>query len=360
VNVTNYMAEAEQFDSDVPSNVDQIQQQIEYILAALPTPLYRVGFAGDINRDVTSVQQDDYREEVSRARDRLESAFHDLLHQKAREFMFGDAKADREIEADVQLVIEPPEAENPLEDEAVDPGEFSSLMQGLKAAAPGGAVEQVVPPHEVRETFLGLSPEPPEAPDPDEDAVMALPDETDDRVQQTFREAYLGTRYSEGDEVETPDGRGVVIDVLQEDDTFAGTAIEASTSSPTYLVATEGGRPAWDQFNASDLQQTTIEVEGVDDPTDAAAEAEAAMDLHLAEENTGADSIAELGVTDWDYPPSWRKSPTPNRVILLKAWAGMDGSFDGCQREMRGEIGRTAPFCAAMLDRVLLTEDWRE
>jgi len=170
----------------------------------------------------------------------------------------------------------------------------------------------------------------------------------------------LATRYSGGDEVETPDGRGVVIDVLQEDDTFAGTAIEASTSSPTYLVATEGGRPAWDQFNASDLQQTTIEVEGVDDPTDAAAEAEAAMDLHLAEENTGADSIAELGVTDWDYPPSWRKSPTPNRVILLKAWAGMDGSFDGCQREMRGEIGRTAPFCAAMKDRVLLTEDWRE
>jgi hypothetical protein len=359
VNVTNYAAEAEQFDSDVPSNVDQIQQQIEYILAALPTPLYRVGFAGDINRDVTSVQQDDYREEISRARDRLESAFHDLLHQKAREFMFGDAKAGREIEGDVGLVIEPPEAENPLEDEAVDPSEFSSLMQGLKAAAPGGAVEQVVPPHELRETFLGLSPEPPEAPDADEGAVMALPDETDDRVQQTFREAYLGTRYSEGDEVETPDGRGVVIEVFQEDDTFAGQAVEASEASPTYVVATEGGRPAFDLLSASDLSKTTIEVEGVDDATDAAAEAEAMIDTHLAEADTDADSVAELSVTDWDYPPSWRKSPTPNRVILLKAWAGMDGSFDGCQREMRGEISRTAPFCAAMKDRVLLTEDWR-
>lgn len=101
-------------------------------------------------------------------------------------------------------------------------------------------------------------------------------------------------------------------------------------------------------------------MEGVDDATDAAAEAEAMLDTHLADADTDADTIAELGVTDWDYPPSWRQSPTPNRVILLKAWAGMNGSFDGCQREMRGEIGRTAPFCAAMKDRVLLTEQWRE
>ena len=360
VNVTNYMAETQQFDSDVPSNVDQIQQQIEYILTALPTPLYRVGFAGDINRDVTSVQQDDYREEVSRERDRLESAFHDLLHQKAREFLFNDAKADRDLDADVELVIEPPEAENPLNDENVDPEEFSQLMQGLKAAAPGGAVEQVVPPHEVRETFLGLSPELPDAPDDGPDAMASLPNEADPRVRETFRDAYLATRYGEGDEVETPDGVGVVIDVFESDDTFAGRAVEASESSPTYVVATEGGRPAFGLFSASELEATTIEVEGVDDATDAAAEAEAMLDTHLADADTDADTIAELGVTDWDYPPSWRQSPTPNRVILLKAWAGMNGSFDGCQREMRGEIGRTAPFCAAMKDRVLLTEQWRE
>jgi hypothetical protein len=172
-------------------------------------------------------------------------------------------------------------------------------------------------------------------------------------------DAQLATRYSEGDEVETPDGVGVVIDVFTSDDTFADTAIEATDSSPTYIVATEGGRPAWEQYSAADIQQTTIEVEGVDDATDAAAEAEAMMDTHLADAETEAEGIAELGVTDWDYPSSWRKSPTPNRVILLKAWAGMDGSFSGCEREMRGEIGRTAPFCAAMKDRVLLTEQWR-
>jgi len=44
IDVVNYAVELDQFDSDVPDNVDHIQQQIEYILAALPTPLYRVGF----------------------------------------------------------------------------------------------------------------------------------------------------------------------------------------------------------------------------------------------------------------------------------------------------------------------------
>jgi len=360
IDVVNYAVEMEQFDSDVPDTVDHIQQTIEYILSALPTPLYRVGFAGDINRDVTDVQQDDYQEAVARERDRLESAFHDLMHQKARDFIHGNAKADEELDVDVGIRIEPETDESPLADEEFDPSEFSNLMQGLKAGAPGGAVEQVVPPHEMREMILGLDPEPPDAPDADPDAMMSLLDETDERVQETFSDAYLATRYSEGDEVETPDGIGVVIDVFTSDDTFADTAIEATDSSPTYIVATEGGRPAWEQYSASALQATAIEVEGVDDPTDAAAEAEAMLDTHLAAADTEADTVAELGVTDWDYPPSWRKSPTPNRVILLKAWAGMNGSFDGCQREMRGEIARTAPFCAAMLDRVLLTEQWRE
>jgi len=186
--------------------------------------------------------------------------------------------------------------------------------------------------------------------------MAGLPDEADPQVREAFNDAYLATQYSEGDEVETPDGVGVVVDVITADETFAGTAIEASESSPTYIVATEGGQPAWQDYKASDLEATTIEVEGVD-PVDAAAEAEAMADLAAATPDGGEH--ADLGVTDWNYPPSWEDSPTPNRVILLKAWAGMGGSFDGCEREMRGEIGRTAPFCAAMKDRVLLTEEWR-
>jgi len=343
VNVTNYMAEAEQFDSDVPSNVDQIQQQIEYILAALPTPLYRVGFAGDINRDVTSVQQDDYREEVARARDRLESAFHDLLHQKAREFLYDDAKAGQEIDADVELVIEPPEAENPLNDENVDPDEFASLMQGLKAGAPGGAVEQVVPPHEIRETFLGLSPEPPEAPDADEDAAMALPDETDPRVRETFEDAYLARQYSEGDVVQSPQGLGVVTGV--ETEPFTGKndeEIDASDSSPTYIVGLKDARVGVGFYSASELDSAEMPDTGVDDPTAA-----------LAAPDPDAD--AELAETTFGIPDSWEDSPKPNRLILLDAWSSMGGTFRGARRELG-----SPRLAASMKDRVLQWEGWRQ
>jgi hypothetical protein len=206
VNVTNYGVEAERFDGQTPDTVEQIQQQIEYILTSLPTPLYRVGFAGDINRDISDVQQDDYREAVSRERDRLESAFHELLHEKAREFMLGDAKADESLDVDVSLVIEPEESESPLQDENFSADEFSNVMSGLKQAAPGGAVEQLVPPHEIRETFLGIDPEPPEAPDGDPDAMMSLPDEADERVQEAFRDAYLEGNNSFSDVPVIPTG----------------------------------------------------------------------------------------------------------------------------------------------------------
>lgn len=345
VDVVNYAVETEQFDSDVPSNVDQIQQQIEYILAALPTPLYRVGFAGDINRDVTSVQQDDYREEVSRARDRLESAFHDLLHQKAREFLFGDAKADREFDGDVELVIEPPEAENPLNDEAVDPDEFASLMQGLKAGAPGGAVEQVVPPHEIRETFLGLSPEPPEAPDADPDAMMSLPDETDERVRETFRDAYLARRYSEGDVVQSPQGLGVVTGVETEPFEGKNGEIDASDSSPTYIVALKDARVGVGFYSASELSEGEMPDTGVDDPTAALALPDAAL----------ADADADLAETTFGIPDSWEESPKPNRLILLDAWSSMGGTFRGARRELGSNR-----LAASLKDRVLQWEGWRD
>jgi predicted Zn-dependent protease with MMP-like domain len=69
-------------------------------------------------------------------------------------------------------------------------------MSGLKAAAPGGAVEQLVPPHEIREMFLDIAPEKPDPPESDGDdvpqpAAMSLPDETDPQIQEMFRDAYL-------------------------------------------------------------------------------------------------------------------------------------------------------------------------
>jgi hypothetical protein len=162
----------------------------------MPTPLYRVGFAGDINRDVTSEQGEDYRDSVKRERRRLESDFEPMLKQKARELLFGDAHADEEIGVSLDLRIRPEQAESPLRDEEFSPQEFSQTMSGLKAAAPGGKVSELVPPHEVREMFLDIAPEPPDPPESDTDDVpqpaeLSLPDETDPQVQKTFRDAYL-------------------------------------------------------------------------------------------------------------------------------------------------------------------------
>jgi len=346
IDVTNYQVELDQFDSDVPSNVDHIKQQIEYILAALPTPLYRVGFAGDINRDISSVQQDDYREEVARERDRLESAFHDLLHQKAREFLTGDAKSDAELDVDVALRIRPAEAESPLEDEAVDADEFSSLMQGLKAAAPGGAVEQVVPPHELRERFLGLSAEPPEAPDADAEALLPRPDETDPEVRETFRDAYLATRYAEGDVVQSPQGLGVVTAV--ETELFEGKdgEVDASEDSPTYVVGLKDARVGVGFYSASELDSAEMPDPGVDDPVGALTEAADAAD---------PDSDAALAETTFDIPESWEESPKPNRLILLDAWSSMGGTFEGARRELGSKR-----LAASMKDRVLQWEGWRQ
>lgn len=343
VNVTNYGVEPEQFDSDVPDNVDHIQQQIEYILTALPTPLYRVGFAGDINRDISDVQQDDYREEVARERDRLESAFHGLLHQKAREFMLGDAKADGDLDVDVSLVIEPEESESPLEDENFDASEFSNIMSGLKQAAPGGAVEQVVPPHEVREKFLGIDAEMPDAPDSDPDAMMSLPDETDPQVQEAFNDAYLARQYSEGDVVQSPQGLGVVTAVETEPFTGKnGEEIDASDSSPTYIVGLKDQRVGVGFYSASELDSTEMPDTGVDDPVGAL-------------ESEANSAAAELAETTFGIPDSWEDSPKPNRLILLDAWSSMGGSFDVARRELG-----SPRLAASMKDRVLQWEGWRE
>jgi len=227
VSATNAAVNVTEVEGQVPDIVDIIQQEIEYVLSAMPTPLYRVGFAGGINRDVTSEQGQDYRDAVKRERRRLESDFTDILERKARELLHGDAHADEALDVDVSLRIRPEASESPLRDEEFDAGEFSELMSALSTAAgPKGGATEIIPEDVIIETLLDMDPEtvqetapgdgeaPPITPPDglsdaeleafaeftdadlpallaDEDAVMALPDETDPRVRETFRDAYL-------------------------------------------------------------------------------------------------------------------------------------------------------------------------
>jgi len=170
--------------------------------------------------------------------------------------------------------------------------------------------------------------------------------------------AALANRYQEGDIVATPDsGVGVVAGAVAEDQEAPADAdlpdIEASPDSPTYVVVTEDDADrGMGLYKASDLDATDIKTE-VDALDTAPETAEAAA---LGELSPDDSEIAEL---DFTMPDSWRESDTPARVIALKAFAGMGGSFDGCVREMRGEVRNVEAFCGAFLDEVLGYEAWR-
>jgi len=190
------------------------------------------------------------------------------------------------------------------------------------------------------------------------DAVAADAERVADIMDAAPADADLANRYQEGDIVTTPDrGVGVIAGAVAEDQESPDDSdlpdIEASPDSPTYVVVTEDdGDRGMGLYKASDLDATDIETE-VDALDSAPETAEAAALGELAP----ADS--EIAQLDFTMPESWRESDTPARVIALKAFAGMGGSFDGCVREMRGEVRNVEAFCGAFLDEVLGYEAWR-
>jgi len=136
-------------------------------------PIYRIGFEGDINRDVTSEQGDDYLRELSDERDRIEAAFEPVLQRKAEEFL----RNSSESVPDVEWEIRPEKDENPLHDEEFDPDGFKKTMDALNAAG------VTLPKEYVLETFLGV-----DADEIDDIEEAPLP-EDDPRVQESFQNA---------------------------------------------------------------------------------------------------------------------------------------------------------------------------
>ena len=162
------------------------------------------------------------------------------------------------------------------------------------------------------------------------------------------------TRYEEGDEVSTPQGVGVVADVLTEPVETDEETIDASDSSPTYVVVVEDGRVGYETYAASDIHSTTISTD-VEDPEAAMADEEETANAVMKVLN----ALAPTSNSDFSPPPSWRQSSTPNRVIALKAFASMGGSFDGCVREMKGEVASPDRYCGSFMDFVIGNPYWR-
>jgi hypothetical protein len=317
----------------------------------MPTPLYRVGFAGDINRDVTSEQRADYREDVKRERRRLESDFETILRLKAKDFLYGDAHSDKQLDVTPKLRLRPEEASSPLRDEEFDPEAFSTLMTGLsEAAGARGGAEAILPPREIVGTLLDMDAD--EILGEETEADLTALDEADPRVRETFVDLYGAelAGLAETDPVTTPDGRGVIVDAHEDEFEFAGESYQPDGT--LYVVATEEGA---DVYESDDLEAedwtTDIGTGGPDDLEEAALAGDyaALADPFDADE---AEALLDVGFDSW--PDSWEDADVPARLIALDAWTSMEASFTGCMKEI-GDAG----VCAAFKDEILQTTGWR-
>ena len=162
-------------EGEVPEVWESFSFDVQYILSSLPTPKYRTGFEDNINRDVALRQQEDYQDLVRRERRKLEAAWTPIWERVAVQLGYESP--------DLTFKIEEPEETNPLRSEWFDAGEFKNFMQGVKAAAPGGAVDTVLPPETVIE-IAGMDPEEVRDAMPDDADV----DEANEQVQQFMRD----------------------------------------------------------------------------------------------------------------------------------------------------------------------------
>lgn len=137
------------YEGSVPEIEDLLNWYVEVIVSAMPVPRAKIGFAGDINRDIVSDQIEQYDRKVENKRRTLEDAFTPVLREKARELGF------ESMAESVELKIDEPEGNNPLTREGFEPSEFSELARGLNNIS-GGNPQEIVEADEVRE-MLGLA-----------------------------------------------------------------------------------------------------------------------------------------------------------------------------------------------------------
>jgi len=197
-----------------------------------------------------------------------------------------------------------------------------------------------------------------------EDLAADIRDFEEQSENTTRKEALVGTAndtlFSEGDAVQTPQGLGVVTEVRTSAFTGKGDEdVDASESSPTYVVALKDGRVGVGFYSASELDATELPETAVDDPVDDVEQsANAVMEM----------TANGLVANDWQPPESWEESETPVRVIGLDAWSSMGGQFDCpgggcCKGTMRPKLGDRGSdeFCASFKDWILGGwEGWRK
>lgn len=157
-----------------------------------------------------------------------------------------------------------------------------------------------------------------------------------------------------GDVVSTPDGKGVVVDVItasemDEDSELSGTSLDPRNQDVYVVALVEGGH---DFYTASDLNSASFDVE---QPGDTSEEIMSSNESRIP---SWLPFRSVLITNDWTMPESWVESERPARLILLDAWASMGAQFNCGGACCMGEL-HDEELCASMKDEVLGTELWR-
>jgi len=339
----------ERHDGEVPDLNEVLSQYISIMLAPLPAPKYMIGFAEGINRDVTEEQKEAYHDLVSEERRYQEKKWTAVLKEVARRWGL-DASG-------LQLKIKPEKEENPVKSLSTDEIErMNTYVATLnQAAGPAAAPTSLVSSEQLLEV-LDFPTEEVDDPEQIADDMAEQAEENPEAMRETWNDIMLesmATRFSEGDVVQTPQGRGVITGVFTESPTED---VEASEGSPTYAVALMDARVGHEFYSASELDgDAELPEGGPESPTD---DVEAMWNIINATEG-------QTEALDFTPPESWRESDIGPRAVALKAWAGMNGQFDCggacCKGEMRPKLGDRGSdeFCASFKDYILGTDEWR-
>lgn len=168
--------------------------------------------------------------------------------------------------------------------------------------------------------------------------------------------------FSEGDPVEYGDGNiGMVMakhsssfDWPEADDE----TVELDDDQTVYIVAREtgGAKP----FEADELSPLD-EAEAFGDMDEDAepskleeSEMGSAYPLDGVEELVSIPGVDDPGIGFDSWPDSWEDADEPARLIALRAWMNMGGTWSGCYREIKSKR-----ICSAFKDELFGTTMWR-
>lgn len=188
--------ELDKFEGDVPDLNPALKQLAEDILTVLPAPKYPVGYADDINRDVTTEQSESYERSIREERGYQEREWTQAFRLVAERHPQLDPSG-------VELKIEPEEEDSPIL--SLEESEIEKILTYSKAlnelAGPKGGPATIVDmetlltdiaqlPEDTAEEMAGELEDAIEDAEPGEDEGSGEPAEDEDEVLEQFSERF--------------------------------------------------------------------------------------------------------------------------------------------------------------------------